>query len=164
MKQLSKVEIAKLRQLSGFLETVPASRFGIEAWETKAYKPARTFLFGLVQIEPECGFAGCALGWAAHSQLFPGLMLDHGASEWGTALYYRGHMDFAAVAKLFNISKRAGQFLFHGENYKTETDFVTPGMVADRINRYCDKIEAALARKQYRTYPNGLPLRLVQVA
>lgn len=143
MKQLSKVEIGKMRQLADFLETVQPSSFDLSSWVVSPYAPAKTYLWGLIQTQPECGFAGCAMGWAAHSKLFPGLYLDQG---W--IVTYKGQQDFDAVVKLFGITKRNADFIFTTDGYKAYKNGggVTPGMVADRLNKFADKVESRLKR------------------
>lgn len=138
MKQLDRVEVGKMRQLASFLRTVPPSQFDLEEWELQAATPAVTFLFGLIEIEPACGFAGCAMGWAAHSKLFDGLYMD------GSGPVYNGIAGWNGVTRLFGISSRAADFLFGSSSYEDGQ----PGYVADRLERFAGKVEAAVNRKR----------------
>lgn len=146
MKQLSKVEIGKMRQLADFLETVPPDRFVIERWEAQEELPAKTALFGLIELQPACGFAGCAMGWAAHSKLFPGLSLGYLPEFDFPSLFYKGATDFDAAAKLLGISERSAIFFFHPDRYK---GYVDPDHVAQRLLRFADKVESRLKRALY---------------
>lgn len=142
MKQLSKVEIGKMRQLADFLETVPVKDFDLSVWVQELEQPPTTYLFGLIQTDPGCGFAGCAMGWAAHSELFDGLHLE------GWLIKYKGYTDLEATMKVFGITKRAVDYLFTTWFYKTKFE-TEPGHVADRLNRFADIVEARLKRAMY---------------
>lgn len=149
MKQLDKVEIGRMRQLADFLETVPPSKFDLSQWEVEAYVPAKTFLFGLIHWKDECGFAGCAMGWAAFSELFPGLsLMKQYEDDWHyTTVLYRGFTDYRAVAFLFGISERAATYFFAPNSCKIKPE---PGDVAARLNRFADKVENRLKRYHYK--------------
>ncbi len=155
MKQLQNVKVARMRQLANYLETVTPDQFDLSRWESEAYVPARTLLWGLIEIQPACGFVGCAMGWAAHSKLFPGLAITANG-----VLYYKGSSAFHAAAKVFNISIRSAEFLFTPEMYK-DGDFTEPGVVADRLNRYADKVESRRNRDRFTPKPTKPKLELV---
>lgn len=140
MQQLSKVEIGRMRQLADYLETVPVNRFDLKEWEVEKYEPAKTFLFGLIEIEPECGFVGCAMGWAAHSKLFAGLRIDEDG-----VLEYKGFAHFKAAAKVLGISKKNAEFLFAHEWY--DKYHSAPGDVAARLRRFADRVESRIKRQ-----------------
>lgn len=139
MKQLSQVEIGRMRQLADLLEAVPPSSFTLDDWEAQPETPAKTMLFGLIELEPACGFSGCAMGWAAHSGLFPGLSIDDGV------LVYRGYSSFRAAAKVMGVTENVAHFLFDPSLY--EDACPEPGDVAERLRRFADKVERRLMRK-----------------
>ena len=146
MKQLDRVEIGKMRQLADFLETVPPNDFDLRVWEKRAARSRRVALFGLIERDPGCGFAGCAVGWAAYSGLFPGLTMSMNTKDYKVAArepVYRGQTNWAAVMRLLGLSKNFTHFLFSGDFYKTRA---TPGMVADRLRAAADRIESLRTR------------------
>jgi len=61
MKMLSKVDIERIYKLAHFLETVSSQDFDLTIWGTR--------------VRDGCGFAGCAIGWAAYAKLFSGLVI-----------------------------------------------------------------------------------------
>lgn len=144
MKQLSNVEISKMRQLADFLETVPAEDFDLSLWVSQEEMPPKLAFFGLIERDPGCGFAGCAIGWAAHSGLFPGLRLSRRKDDDKLTPQYGGATEWRAVAKLLGISERASEFLFSIDMYADDPE---PADVCQRLRRYADIVEARLARK-----------------
>lgn len=160
MSMLSSVETGKMLQLAEFLESVPPRDFDLASWATRDAKEAipPTVLFGLFTVEPGkpgCGFAGCAMGWAAHSKLFDGLYIDQTGQ-----LIYKGAPSYSAADRLFgfdaeNRKRRlyyskaktrwtnTAYFLFGPKRYDTNN----PADVARRIRRMVAKIESRLARK-----------------
>lgn len=136
MQQLRAVEIGKMRQLADFLETVPPEDFDLGRWRERA--PIDAIRIGPITLRKGCGFAGCAMGWAAHSGIFPGLRL----SPKGT-LTYRGATEFEAVAKLLSLTPWTAYFLFHKDSYQQHAD---PAHVADRVRRFAAIVERTLNR------------------
>lgn len=138
MRQLQQVEIAKMRQLANFLETVPVRKFNLDKWDDTYYN-LRTVL-SYIGLEKACGFAGCAMGWAAYSELFDGLKLENGMIK------YKGYTCFTAAAQLFNINYQTSLYLFDPECYLEYQQ--QPGYVAARLNKFADKVESRLKRHQ----------------
>lgn len=149
MKQLARVEIERMRQFADFLETVPPREFDLNEWEAREATAAKTMLFGLIKLEPACGFAGCAMGWAAHSNAFEGLILIEGEPV------YKGFGGYRAAQKLLGIKSNAAHFLFGPERYAV--DDPEPGHVAARLRKFADKVESRLKRAR----PSSLALRVV---
>ena len=157
MKMLDKVELGKLTKLANFLDTVPEENFDLSWWGHET--PAKMFL-GLFKIE-ECGFAGCAMGWAAHAKLFDGFTMDT------CSVHYEGAQAFKAVSLLFGFTQNNNKFtmaeyLFADGSYgygkvlrrypdigweeEIEPIPATPAMVAARIRKLVKKIEGRIAR------------------
>lgn len=127
----------RLLKLADFLETVPRKAFNIGAWEqSKVNKPEG-------KIPGECGFAGCAVGWAVHAKLFRGLKFipnPYGWDENDITPSYAGQEGFEAAEKLFDISGieagdgwDASRHLFSPGTYKNDP---TPKQVAKRICKF----------------------------
>jgi hypothetical protein len=117
----------RLLKLADFLETVPAKSFSLGAWQLHpATKPEG-------KRQGECGFAGCAVGWAVHAKLFRGLKFTE--DEYSPQPQYLGRYDWEAVAKLFDIETCGltgeAEQLFMGTNYPGRD--ATPKQVAKRI-------------------------------
>lgn len=150
MKQLSQVEIGRMRALASYLESsaVDPDRFYLDSWQEQAEQPAKTKWFGLVEVQPACGFAGCAMGWAAHAQLFDGLWM----TKQGYVVY-KGQTDMVAAATVMGVTIGRAAFLFHPQWYKAGND-ASPGMVAQRLRRFADKVESRLARARSRDLTN----------
>ena len=126
-------DFAKLYKLADYLDTVPSTRFDMASWgyEKNPGWFSRTFRGA------ECGFAGCAMGWAAHSGLFENLTMS-GSHEYdictpvlwmGESAYYQG---FEAAEVLFNIEPHVAHRFFSAFCYQNPT----PRDVADRIRNY----------------------------
>ena len=143
MRQLSNVEIGRLRALAVLLDTVPAERFGLESWASRT-------------VGSECGFAGCAVGWAAHSGIFPGLRFDteikFGAVPSYADMAYKDRrwvwIGWEAVVALFGINQHVAEFLFHLDFYYKHPLGPTPRVVARRLRRFADKVEGRLKPKK----------------
>lgn len=163
MKQINAIEVDKMLQLADFLETVPVEGFNLFQWTAREERPRTTSFFGLIERDPGCGYAGCAMGWAAHSGLFEGLKLVTVPSEIRRAhggipvhnITYKGYLDMDAAAKLFGITARTAYFFFHPQRYETKNGTV-PGQVSERLRAFVDKVDAIKART------NRPGLRLVQ--
>jgi hypothetical protein len=138
MYTIHTVDVPKLRLLANLLDTVPSSKFEITTWG-EITKPT---LFQRLFKSRECGFAGCAIGWAAHSGIFPELSLSYMSIGNNTLIgvpTYDGFNSSEAICSLFQISNKIVNMLFFQQAYDKMD--VTPDMVASRINRFCDKIE-----------------------
>lgn len=147
MKQLSNVEIEKMRQLADFLETVPPEDFDLDGWVQRSGDPSSVF-FGLIKRRSACGFAGCAMGWAAYTEFFPGLRLTRDKKD----IAYAGFTGYDAIKALLGINENQGYFLFSPNMYCDEAQ---PGHVARRLRLFAERVERRLARK------NPIALRVV---
>jgi hypothetical protein len=140
MQMLNKVEIERMYQLADVLETVPSADFDLGAWCLRQPHTAVT-VTGIV-IRAGCGFAGCAMGWAVHTGMFPGLKVENGC------LYYRDESGlevtgFDAAATVFGITPSVASFLFAPVQYR----FHAPATdVAARLRRFAEIVERRLAR------------------
>lgn len=137
----------RLLKLADFLETVPRRAFRMDYWvQRKASKPEGD--------EPgECGFAGCAMGWAAHQKMFKGLREDPIRENTITYKLPNGEQfdDFYAAAKVFDISSVESDGLFNPRRYNdlkiVRRDYYgdalpTPKQVAKRIRAFVKNAEA----------------------
>lgn len=116
----------KLRKLADFLKTVPARSFVMTNWQARrASKPEG-------DAPGDCGFAGCAMGWAAHARLFRGLMLRPGAG----VIRFKGCGGFDAAKELFKIDWLEAKHLFSPEYYDKPP---TPKQVSKRIYELVEK-------------------------
>lgn len=114
------INAKRLLKLADYLETVKPALFRLD-------------VFG---YEQECGFAGCAVGWAAHAKLFAGLKFE-------TCLgpIYQGASGWEAVAKVFGFSvddpdgfiSIDAKNLFHDSAYPPHPK---PNTVAKRIRKF----------------------------
>ncbi len=118
----------RLLKLADFLETVPRRAFDLSLWVSRrASKPEG-------KRPGDCGFAGCAIGWAAHTKMFRGLHLEN------SYLKYYDFDGFEAVDNLFGFKRQLfsssaeGQYLFDTRTYPRGA--VTPKQVAKRIRQF----------------------------
>jgi len=83
-----------------------------------------------------CGFAGCAMGWAAHANLFEGLTVYRGG------LFFNNRQctvqGFQAASDLFQISTDTAEHFFSNTRYRGMKS-PTPKHVANRIRKYVEK-------------------------
>lgn len=109
----------ELIDLADYLETVPEEGFNMRYWHDKA-----------LAREANCGFAGCAIGWASHGKVVPGLTLDRG----GDPEFVNEHGDvfagFTAIARAFDIDYYGAKALFNGHVVATAKE------EAQRIRNY----------------------------
>lgn len=115
----------RLLKLADFLETVPEQAFTLDAWEARAASKPEGDKQG------ECGFAGCAMGWAAHAKLFPGLILENGSPVYRVNDYVR--LGFGAAEVVFDIPFSSAVWLFYRQHYTVDP---TPADVAQRIRTF----------------------------
>jgi hypothetical protein len=115
----------RLLKLADFLDTVPRKSFSMSMWETSPATKPETAKLG------ECGFAGCALGWAVHGALFRQLTpTDGGTPQYRKKPGSRRRFGFEAAEHLFDIDPDDARFLFG-----SYTD-VTPRQEARRIRKF----------------------------
>lgn len=138
MKQIAAVNLVRLTHLADFLMTIPPEQFTLEVWVDQQEIKPKT-LFGLIQISSGCGFAGCAIGWATYKNMFPGFELKSGTP------YYKGKYSFEAIEAVFSINENNAYYFFHPDKYQISA---TPQMVAERIYRFCKKIETIRMRSR----------------
>jgi hypothetical protein len=121
-----KIRTDRLLKLADFLETVPRKAFDISSWvSSKATMPEG-------ERPGDCGFAGCAMGWAAHAKLFRGLTMERGYIIDYPA--YRGFDGFEAAMTLFSIGDSEATSLFDIGGYESRNP--TPKTVAKRIRKF----------------------------
>lgn len=143
MKQIAAVELERFEALADLLDIVPAKDFYLRTWVRSLPRIQTTKLFGLIETQRACGFAGCAIGWAAHEGIIPGLELSG-----GTVIFKRNDQktldSWNAVMAAMGIQTQSFvQYLFYSDSYKTEPG---PRVVAKRLRRFIGKIEAIRAR------------------
>lgn len=170
MTKISDVEVVRLKALADLLDDVPEKDFDLATWVGQEPREAVTKFFGLVEVAPACGFAGCAVGWAIHSRLFPQLGFTPSLSDdeiLVPAMYSAdGEMiarGWDAVEKIFGISDNMAHFLFMSDRYKVRA---STEMVANRLRRLAAKVEAIRARERRKAVNSVLPdslKKLVQI-
>lgn len=135
-----KIRFDRLLKLAGLLDKVPAHSFDLSTWVQSGQTRPEGDELG------DCGFAGCAVGWAAHAKLFPGFRLATG----GRSPTYRGADNWEAVNKVFGFgatdilgnetSYEDAQYLFSDESYPSRSRWyygkTRPKTVADRIRKF----------------------------
>lgn len=160
MKQIAAVELERCVALADLLETVPAKDFNMRGWVTQLPMQPQTMLYGLIKTNPGCGFAGCAMGWAAVEGIFP----DFYARTSGCLIYEVDDQRFQnwdAVRAVMGLTPNMSHYLFAPNHYKTKA---TPAMVADRVRRFANKIAAIRARDRRRVVVEQPKLELVYQA
>lgn len=126
----------RLLKLAEFLETVPADRFDLTEWQSSPTAAGRK-----VTKDRACGFAGCALGWAAHAGLFEGLTLTPISDELSrSSIRYHTAHGWAAPCRLFRIKDEESEYLFKPEFYDTQP---SPKDVAARIRSFAGEDSSA---------------------
>jgi len=105
MTMLDKVRTDRMRVLADFLVSDEVGEFDLRNWQTRAFVPGRKF--GPFVAREECGFAGCAIGWAIHKRLFEGLRFAPGRLEFrGPDIRLNGYAGWDAINELFGLPKR----------------------------------------------------------
>lgn len=146
--KISEVNTANMYRMADMLDTIPAQDFNLALWVARMPGRVQKFM-GL--FSTECGFAGCAMGWAAHNKTFEGLKIYNASSE------HRGVVlidpsdpheniiasGFSAAVYLFGIDNRRAEWFFSTGGYDGDG---TPMMVADRLRRFAVKVDAIQAR------------------
>ena len=129
-----KIRIDRLLKLADFLETVPRDAFNMSNWQTSEPSSPEGEMPG------ECGFAGCAVGWAAHEKMFRHFKLQVKPGHDFPIPYYKPRIlrrplrGEAAVELLFGISSNAVDDLFMPHSYARNCD--GPKQVATRIREF----------------------------
>jgi hypothetical protein len=133
------LQVKKLLKLADFLDNLPRRSFDLSAWVTaKRSRPEG-------KTPGSCGFAGCAMGWAAHEELFRGLKFDDIFFDTTPAYTDKDglHLGFDAAVALFGLlNNHHALYLFHINHYpigKTGHRDPSPKRVAARIRRYVAK-------------------------
>lgn len=152
MRQVDAVKLDNIHHMADMLDKVKPWEFDLSEWVSRNPRDAKKFL-GLFTTDPGCGFAGCAMGWAAHQHTFPGLslMTIKDGSKWA-GMQVIAYVDdegklstgFTAACRVFKISLRSAEYFFHPQSYSIVE--VSPAMVASRLRRFAAKIEAIRAR------------------
>jgi hypothetical protein len=136
------MNVAALHKMADMLDGIPAQEFNLNRWG----EDIRPGFIRRMLGHSECGFAGCAMGWAAHMKTFDGLTLDADYYSDGYGILYadKDHPEitydgYVAAAKLFNISVTVAAFFFSPASYTQRR--VKPSDVANRIREYCQIYE-----------------------
>lgn len=129
------INAKRLLKLADFLETIPRKSFDLARWQaSEPTKPEG-------KKQGDCGFAGCAIGWATHGQLFRGLrfVFDEGFQE--MVPFYNGTEGWSGIDELFalepvdhDIDSGQAEYLFTDTSYPSLS--VTPKQVATRIRKF----------------------------
>lgn len=129
------MNVKRLMKLADYLRTIPRSAFNMGYWLAEPKTKAEGEKPG------ECGFAGCAVGWAAHSGLFRGLKLSQNTTK-ATPLYRPpGRRSYLrtdkAIERLFDLDNMQVKHLFYPMSYSGEPHFMrpTPKAVGQRIRQ-----------------------------
>lgn len=128
----------RLLELAAFLDDVPDEAFNMRNWvASEATKPEG-------DVKGDCGFAGCAIGWAIHADLVPGMTFNEITKEEAeksvipTRLRYfpkyEGWTGFHAVAKAYEITPFEAEGLFDTGGYWPRP--IKPAHVAAKIRAF----------------------------
>lgn len=179
----------RLLALADFLETLPIKRLSMETWwqpidsggfsmdnilqgvalgalKERAEKPGFLLRAVTPRVAKQCGFAACAVGWAATYKPFrrTGLkmVIEPSGSFMGGGMEarYKGRIDADAVTHFFGLQQDSGllysshtdewEYLFGPHSYDGRSD-PTPARVAKRIRKFVKRRQAG---------EPGLPKRL----
>lgn len=136
------MEKEKLLKLAALLECVPQGSFDMWKWGNDYRKPKPPNMEKATLQQNECGFAGCAMGWAAHVGLFDGLTLITERCL-APGVRYGRKTDFDAAAELFGITYGESHRLF----YPSGKDD-SPKAVAGRIREFVERIREFVENKE----------------
>ncbi len=143
-----KLQVKRLRHLRSVLTRVKKSRkhsmFNMSVWGKVPIKMLKKLKFADAVVrtpeyveENQCGFAACALGWAASNPTFnrDGLRLVH--DEGGFMhVEYRDSTDTEAGVKFFGLDWDEAAYLFHpNQYYEYENKKIPITAVIARIDR-----------------------------
>jgi hypothetical protein len=134
------LQTKRLLKLADFLDKLPRTAFDLSAWV--ASQPSRPE----GKTPGSCGFAGCAMGWAAHEKMFRGLKFDGDIFDTTPIFEDKNgvrYIGFEAAEMIFGLpTNRDALYLFHMNYYpmgKSGHRDPTPKRVARRIRRYVAK-------------------------
>ena len=122
----------RLLTLAKRLDRVPVKQFNMTFWGMEWDPEQEEYIdFGDADPAKECGFAGCAVGWACSIPEFRelGLNLVHGTPT------YNLHHHFQAAETFFDLSERQAHYLF-GTAFYTPRQFRAPRYVASRLREF----------------------------
>lgn len=126
----------RLLKLADLLDHIPKKSFDMSEWKkSEPTKPEGKKL-------GECGFAGCAMGWAAHQKLFKNLKFDFFGIEYGPnppsdgESFSNNFSGFDAAAKCMQITYQDAEYLFSIEHYRSKNPM--PATVAKRIRHFVE--------------------------
>lgn len=123
------MEVNKLVQIAKLLDSVPVKEFNLGIWGKEGDVCATE--------ENECGFAGCAIGWVAHSKMFEGFTLkevDHFLLGSSLQPAYGRLRGTDAVGALLGLTGKQVVHLFMPDSYPSE-ERTRPSTVAKRIRK-----------------------------
>lgn len=115
-----------LTKLANFLDKVPEDRFNIHEWIVEQAESDFNEKF-------DCGFAGCAIGWAVHAKVVPGLEWCNGEPSY--RYEFGWVVGWSAVRLAFDIDDLIASKLFTGTTYE---GICTPADVAKRIRQFVE--------------------------
>ena len=113
----------RLKTLAAFLLTVPEEKFDLSVW-VKLTRDTPS---------PECGFAGCAVGWAAQIPEFKALGFGLGGIL-ESCPEFEGRHSWQAVEDFFGLRFNDCANLFTSVAYNEY--HATPKEVSERITQY----------------------------
>ena len=120
------MNVKRLLKLADGLEKVPKEVFDYDRWvsiTSKLSSPKKTTF--------DCGFKGCAIGWA------PVFFPKSGFKIVNFVPYYKGETDVDAIQDFFDITYEEVYDLFvFPHSYKNEVPHTTPKMVARAIRKF----------------------------
>lgn len=110
----------RLLKLADYLETVPRGQFVMAQ-------------FGNGPYAKECGFSGCAIGWATHAKLFRGLRFTSDTDGAGNPLvqYRNNESTWGGLGQLFGVDGEVLKSDLFG--YRLTG---TPKQVSKRIRKF----------------------------
>lgn len=122
------MNIQGLKAIEKLLLKVPPEVFSIREWVTEETEEDFNGKF-------DCGFAGCAIGWAAHAKVVKGLTLKNSCEP----LYIDKHGDYyshnVAVKLALGLNNSQLYYLFMPSAYEDEP---FPIDVAERIHKFIE--------------------------
>lgn len=124
--------IEGLTRVADLLDTIDPAQFNLNSWVDTA--PTLNSKSKNIIMTPDCGYAGCACGWAASTDWFRdlGFHLERDSDYSGATLCFDEHRDWEAVMAFFDINFGLAQHLFSPLNY-TDDYPTEPHHVAKRI-------------------------------
>jgi hypothetical protein len=133
------MHVRRLRTLSVFLRTIPANLFDLKDWfrDDHGAKQAPMTRGGItspkLQPRAECGYTGCAVGWAASIPSFRRAGFYLARMDVNLVPTYEGGVGRSAVKSFFGLDGDQVDLLFMEHAYP-HRDRHNPNAVADRID------------------------------